>query len=204
LGYLTLAPSAAPAFAAAFSDVSPEEHAIAWQQATTGLNAPRASSLGRLFDAAAAILGVQRVSRYEGQAAMELEALAGTRSARPLPFPAGQDEGRWILDPLPLLIALGERAAAGTPIADLAAAFHESVAAAAAALALRVAEQAGLDTIALGGGCFQNARLLTTLTARLEARRLRVLVPRRLSPNDGAVSYGQAAIAAAQLCREQS
>jgi hydrogenase maturation protein HypF len=62
----------------------------------------------------------------------------------------------------------------------------------------------GVGVIALGGGCFQNARLLASLAARLEARGLRVLVPRQLSPNDGAVSYGQAAVAAAMLQREET
>ena len=84
-------------------------------------------------------------------------------------------------------------------MAELAAAFHESVAAAADSLAARIAADAGLGVVALGGGCFQNARLLATLHARLEARGLRVLVPRQLPPNDGAVSYGQAAVAAAQI-----
>jgi hydrogenase maturation protein HypF len=98
---------------------------------------------------------------------------------------------------------LGEGRAAGIGLAELAARFHESVAAAADSLAARLAAHAGLGTIALGGGCFQNARLLVSLVARLEARGLRVLVPRRLGPNDGAVSYGQAAVAAALLDSEE-
>jgi hydrogenase maturation protein HypF len=110
---------------------------------------------------------------------------------------AGQ--GRWELDPLPLLAALGTRRAAGEDVRMLAAAFHESVAAAAADLAARIAADAGLTTVALGGGCFQNARLLAGLTRRLAALGLRVLTARRLPPNDGGVSYGQAVIAAARL-----
>jgi hydrogenase maturation protein HypF len=161
--------------------------------------------MGRLFDAAAAVLGVRRVSGYEGQAAMELEALAGGRAAAVIPVPMERDgDGRWVLDPLPLLAALGERLRAGEDQADLAAAFHDSIAAAAALLAARVASEEGIETAALGGGCFQNARLLAGVRAGLEAAGLRVLVPRRLSPNDGAISYGQAAVAAAQLSREAS
>jgi hydrogenase maturation protein HypF len=204
LGYLALEPDAARAFVHAFAPVPVETRAIALQQIARRLNAPLASSLGRLFDAAAAVLGVRSVSRYEGEAAMELEALAGTRSAQPLPFPAAAGpDGIWVLDPLPLLVALGERRAAGVGMAELAARFHESVAAAADALAARLAAQAGLRTVALGGGCFQNARLLVSLRARLEARGLTVLVPRQLGPNDGAVSYGQAAVAAALMHREE-
>jgi len=156
--------------------------------------------MGRLFDAAAAILGVRHVSAYEGQAAMELETLAGNVAADPLPFPfALAASRRWELDPLPLLVELGRRRGGGTDVRLLAAAFHESVAAAAAHLAAQIAADAGLDTVALGGGCFQNARLLASLTRRLSAAGLRVLRPRRLPPNDGAVSFGQAAVGAARL-----
>ncbi len=205
LGYLALEPDAAGAFVHAFAPVPAETRTIAMQQIARRLNAPLASSLGRLFDAAAAVLGVRTVSRFEGEAAMELEALAGRRSAQPFPFPAAEGpDGLWVLDPLPLLVALGERRAAGVGAAELAARFHESVAAATDVLAARLAARAGLRTVALGGGCFQNARLLVSLRARLEARGLRVLVPRRLGPNDGAVSYGQAAVAAALLHREEN
>jgi hydrogenase maturation protein HypF len=204
LAYMALEPDAAGALASAFTTIPVETRAIAMQQIARRLNAPLASSLGRLFDAAAAVLGVRSVNRYEGQAAMELEAFAGRRGAQPFPFPAVQDpDGLWVLDPVPLLVALGERRAAGIGLAELAARFHESLAAAADSLAARLAAEAGLRTIALGGGCFQNARLLQSLRARLEARGLRVLVPQRLSPNDGAVSYGQAAIAAALLQQEE-
>jgi hydrogenase maturation protein HypF len=205
LGYLALEPVAAGAFTHALARIPDGTRSIAIQQIARRLNAPLASSLGRLFDAAAAVLGVRTVSRYEGEAAMELEALAGRRGAQPFPFPAAQGpDGVWVLDPLPLLVALGEGRAAGVGMAELAARFHESVAAAADSLAARLAAQAGLRTVALGGGCFQNARLLVSLRARLEARGLRVLVPRRLSPNDGAVSYGQAAVAAALLHSEEN
>jgi hydrogenase maturation protein HypF len=205
LGYAALEPDAAAAFAPAFASLRPEALSVARRQIAQRINAPLASSLGRLFDAAAALLGVHAVTRYEGQAAMALEALAGRRPAQPLPFPAHRDAaGVWVLDPVPLLAALGEGRAAGDDPGTLAARFHESVAAAADALAARIATDAGVDTVALGGGCFQNARLLTSLRARLEVRGLRVLVPRRLGPNDGAVSYGQTAVAAALLARERS
>jgi hydrogenase maturation protein HypF len=199
LGYLALDPAAASAFAAAFVDVDERERDVAAQQMRRGLNAPFASSMGRLFDAAAAVLGVRRTARYEAQAAMELEALAGDRPAEPLPFPVTGEAGHWMLEPVPLLVALGEGQRIGIPVEELAAAFHESVATAAAELAARAAEWAGLDRVVLAGGVFQNARLLVSLTRRLAALGLRVLAPRLLSPNDGAVSYGQAAVAASQL-----
>jgi hydrogenase maturation protein HypF len=110
--------------------------------------------------------------------------------------------GRLVLDPVPLLAALGEARQRGVDVGLLAARFHESVAHACANVARSVAAAAGLGTVALGGGSFQNARLLSGIRGRLEGFGLRVLVPRRLGPNDGAVSYGQAAVAAAILARE--
>ncbi|HEX9580771.1 MAG TPA: carbamoyltransferase HypF [Gemmatimonadales bacterium] len=204
LGYLSLAPEAEPAFAHAFVGVSERERALALSQIHRHVNTPLASSMGRLFDAAAAILGIRRVTAYEAQAAMELEALAGTRPARALPFPIlDLPGGRWLLDPLPLLVALGERRRAGHDVAELAAAFHESVADAAAGLADRACAAAGTELVVLSGGVFQNARLLAAVAQRLEVRLLQTLAPRQLSPNDEAISYGQAAVAAALLGREQ-
>jgi hydrogenase maturation protein HypF len=204
LGYLALDPAAAHAFGGMLDAVHYNIRNVAMQQMARRLNAPLASSIGRLFDAAGAVLGVSLANAYEGQTAMQLEALAGTRSAQPLPFPMIQTPDSWILDPVPLLIALGEERTRGTDIGELAARFHESIAAGADQLAAQLAADVGVGTIVLGGGCFQNARLLVSLTVRLEARGLRVLVPRQLSPNDGAVSYGQAAVAAALLQREET
>jgi hydrogenase maturation protein HypF len=206
LGYAALEPGCdelREALAAALAGVTARERAIAERQIARGINAPLASSLGRLFDAAAAILGVRATSHYEGQAAMELEALAGRRAGRVLPFPAVGGADALRLDPVPLLAALAAGLGAGRSAADLAADFHESVAAASAALAARLAEEAGVRTVALGGGVFQNARLLDGVVIRLPAG-LRALVPRRFGPNDGAVSYGQAAVGAALLARPAS
>ncbi|HTY05996.1 MAG TPA: carbamoyltransferase HypF [Gemmatimonadales bacterium] len=201
LGYASLGGDAR-AFAPALATVSEREREVAERQVREHVNAPLASSLGRLFDAAAAVLGVCRSAGYEGEAGMRLESLAGRRAAAPLPFPVTETPEGWELDPVPLLVALGERAQRGADVRDLAARFHESVAAAAADVAGRVAGRANLRVVALGGGCFQNVRLLEACVTRLEARGFEVLVPRRLSPNDGAVSYGQAAVAAAILAGE--
>ncbi len=202
LGYLSLEPGAEAAFARAFAEVEIAERSLAEQQIERRLNAPLASSMGRLFDAAAAVLGTRRVAYYEGQAAMELEALAGRGRAKPLPFPVVDTaDGKCLFDPLPLLVALGERCAAGDDVSDLAARFHESVARATGVAVQRLAEATGLSTVTLGGGVFQNARLLAAVRALLEESRFRVLVPRRLSPNDGAISYGQAAVAATLMQR---
>jgi hydrogenase maturation protein HypF len=87
-------------------------------------------------------------------------------------------------------------------VATLASRFHESVAASTAQVVRRVAESRGLDVVALGGGVFQNARLLIALRRRLEALGLRVVTARQLPPNDGGIAYGQAAVGAAILASE--
>lgn len=189
----------------AFGPVPPSDLEMASLQVARGVNAPTASSMGRLFDAAASVLGLRTHASFEGQAPMELEALAGDRPAEALPFPAvhGED-GRVILDPLPLLDALARGVRRGEPPADLAAAFHESLAEGWSEAAIRIAGVEGLDTVVLGGGVFQNARLTARLGERLEMRGLQVLRAVRLSPNDGGLSYGQAAVAAARMAEDQA
>ncbi len=182
----------------AFAGVASNERTLCEQQIARGLNAPLASSMGRLFDAAACALGLRTESVFGGQAAMELEALARTAAGADLPFP----ELDGIMDPVPLLVALADARAKGADPVALAAGFHDAVARTAATLAIRAAATAGVETVALGGGTFQNVRLLDGIIGLLEGHGLRVLRPRRLSPNDGAISFGQAAIAAARLSRE--
>jgi hydrogenase maturation protein HypF len=184
-----------------FHGAEARELLVAERQLDRGINSPLASSMGRLFDAAAAVLGVRFRSRYEGQAAMELEALASDRRAIALPYRLTSDDTGWVFDPLPLLCALGARARAGEHAGMLAAAFHDTIVAATLDLVRKAGAAAGCRTAALGGGCFQNARLLTSLTQALEDDGFEVLLPRQLSPNDGAISVGQAAIAAARMAR---
>lgn len=112
-----------------------------------------------------------------------------------------EDAGLLVVDSVPLLATLGERRQRGEDVRTLAARFHETVIDAFVRVAARVAEAEDVRTVALGGGSFQNARLLACVRQRLTASGMRVLVPRQLGPNDGAISYGQAAIAAALLAR---
>jgi hydrogenase maturation protein HypF len=154
------------------------------------VNAPFSSGMGRLFDAVAALLGVRDEVSYEGQAAVELEQLAGDTVAAPY---------AWRLsDAGPLVRAVVEDRESGRPAAEIAAAFHESVAAAAVAACADAAEP---RTVALSGGSFQNVRLLESTRAGLEAAGFRVLEHRRVPPNDGGISYGQAAVASSRTPR---
>ena len=106
-----------------------------------------------------------------------------------------------VLDARPLVAAVAADVAAGVEPGAVAARFHAGLAAATAAAVVRIAGHRGLDTAVLSGGVFQNRVLLEAVAERLEGAGLRVLVPRRLPPNDGGISYGQAAVAAARMAR---
>jgi hydrogenase maturation protein HypF len=211
LGILSLEPlgdvdaaDVATARGMALEGVPDREARTAEQQLLRAVNAPEASSMGRLFDAAAAVLGLRGVAQFEAQAAMEVEALAADRPGHPLPFPLREGEDGWVMDPLPLLAALGRGRAEGVEPSRLAAGFHEAAARTAAELARRAVEAHGPGRVALSGGVFQNARLLSSVRRRLAASGLEVLLPRELGPGDGAISYGQAAVAAALLQDEEA
>jgi len=167
------------------------------------VNCPRASSAGRLFDTVAALLGLcDRVS-YEGEAAVLLEAAAGSEHAVPLAHRVVRAQGLWVYDPAPTLTDLLERRVDGEPVRRLAAAFHLTLSIVTAELVARAVEEGAPRTVCLGGGCFVNRRLLTEVTRRLRAQGLRVLVGGRVPVGDGGISYGQAAVAAAQLAAER-
>jgi hydrogenase maturation protein HypF len=156
------------------------------------VNAPPSSGMGRLFDAVAALLSVRSRVSYEGQAAIELEWLAGERGAEPYPC---RREGDSILG-VDLVRAAHDDLRSGRPRAEIAAAFHEGVAAAAAAACARASDP---RSVVLSGGTFQNLRLLRSVRRRLEGLGFRVLSHRRVPPNDGGISYGQAAVAARRM-----
>jgi hydrogenase maturation protein HypF len=156
------------------------------------VNAPRSSGMGRLFDAVAAVLGVCDAPTYEGQPAIELERLADLTTAAP--YACGFRDG--VICGADLVGAAYDDVAAGRARAEIAAAFHEGVAAVAARAC---AEAAWPGEVVLSGGSFQNLRLLGSVRRRLEGLGFRVLEHRRVPPNDGGISYGQVAVAAARL-----
>ena len=167
----------------------------------TGVAAPPTTSMGRLFDAVAALCGVCSEVTYEGQAAVELEAAAEPGEGAPgYELPVTADN---VLDARPTVLAVARDVARGVEPGTVAARFHAAVATATAEAAAAAASAAGLGTVVLSGGVFQNRTLLAATAARLEAVGLRVLVPERLPPNDGGIAYGQAAVAAA-LDREHA
>ena len=181
--------------AASRLDFTGNEIRVMKSMLTTGTRAPRTSSAGRLFDAVAALAGLRRVASYEGQAAMELEWAIDEEGALPdysIDLPAS-DEKPLVLDWAPMLRAILSDLDAGISPGKVAAAFHRALAAAIAAVAAR----AGVRRVALSGGCFQNRHLLEWSVARLRAAGLEPFWHRLVPTNDGGISVGQAAWAAA-------
>ncbi|MDQ3426555.1 MAG: carbamoyltransferase HypF [Gemmatimonadota bacterium] len=163
-----------------------------------GIAAPVTTSAGRLFDAVAALCGICPRVEYEGQAAIELEALAAPeeRGCYPLDVCTEARPGAVVLDARDTVLAAARDASAGISAATISARFHRAVAAATAQACELVARRHGVALVVLSGGVFQNRRLLEDTAARLSRAGLRVLIPERLPPNDGGIAYGQAAIAA--------
>lgn len=176
--------------------VKPSEWAQVAHLSRTGFRSPVTSSMGRLFDAVSALLGIRSAVTYEGQAAIELERVADPGETGELPFDVHDADGVAILDPRPALQALLKGLEAGTGIATLSARFHRGVAGATARMAASLARREGIETVVLAGGVFQNVLLLENV-AGLLASEVRILVPVHLPPNDGSISYGQAAAFAA-------
>lgn len=168
------------------------------RQAANGLNALPTSSLGRVFDAVAFLLGLCPRNRHEAEAAMSLEAAAAQvpEALEPLPHHVSATERTVHLSLFPALRAIVAGRGRGEPVATLAARFHDTLIAGLADAAGRVCRQRRIEKVALSGGCFANRRLLTGLTARLEAQGLRVLYHRQVPAGDGGLALGQSWVAA--------
>jgi hydrogenase maturation protein HypF len=187
------------AAAGLFARLDPREVALVRTQVERRLNAPIASSAGRLFDAAAALLGLRDVAEFEAQAAIDLELAAGERRAPALPYAIERHDGLLVFDPRPTLAALLDGSSRGRPAGTLAAAFHETVAEVTTELLDTARLETGLRTVCLSGGVFQNRRLAGALLHRLARAGFEPFINQRVPVNDGGISYGQAAVAAARL-----
>ena len=160
-----------------------------------GINAPLTSSCGRLFDAAAAVLNVRHAVSYDGQAAIELEALAETaRGSDAYSFALAAGE-RLVVDFTPLFTDLLADMAAGAGTAAMARRFHATVARAAVEACTRIAGETGLGRVVLSGGVFQNRLLTEMVYTGLLEQGLDIFTHRLVPPNDGGIALGQAAIA---------
>ena len=170
--------------------------AVLAQQIPRGVGCVPTTSMGRLFDAVASLLGVCQQVSYEGQAAIELEHLA-RRSGRPAPLEFAVAGA--VLDPAPVTAGIVAGLRAGVAPADLAAGFHRAVIAGTAAAAGHCADAAGMSVIGLTGGVFANRILLGGLRETLARAGYEVLSHRIVPCNDGGLALGQAAIASAVL-----
>jgi hydrogenase maturation protein HypF len=171
----------------------PKRYLDALQLVARGVRAFTTTSVGRLFDAAAALAGFNRSTTYEGQAAIWLEHRA--RKARPAeayPFPFDGEQ----LDFRPLLAALIDDRRRGRDACAIARAFHRGMARGLVDAAAQVCAAHGLDTVVMSGGVFQNELLLDDVRNALAGAGLRLWTNRQVPPNDGGLSLGQAALAA--------
>jgi hydrogenase maturation protein HypF len=182
-----------------FLDDIPEgRRELVLEAATKGVNAPPTSSMGRLFDAVAALAGVRNYVNYEGQAAAELEQAASPDEEGAYEF-LYEDGKPLVIDAAPVIETVVADVRAGVAPGVIAARFHRGVAAMVAAVASRLLDECGLSAVALGGGCFQNITLLRELVPTLEGAGFEVLIHERVPTNDGGLSLGQAAAALARL-----
>lgn len=209
-----------PGAASLMASMDEQTRSITSTMIDRNLNSPLTSSMGRLLDAFAALLGICRQATYEGEPAILLEAAAWRAEEQPADARyrleirqvgaaapdartrdamarAGERAGelQLALDPQPLILAALDDLAAGVGTDAIARRVHEGVAAGVAGTAIQVAGHADLHSIALSGGVFMNRLMLSRVRELLEEQGLTVLVPHSVPVNDGCIAYGQAAVA---------
>jgi hydrogenase maturation protein HypF len=176
------------------------ERGVVARMIETGTSCTPTTSVGRLFDAFSSILNVCHDADYEGQAAIELEALARTASKSDQHWRAEvrEEAGELILDPGPVLRAAVRSLAMGMPPRDAAAGFHHALAEGVVEMAKVIRAQRGVSVVGLTGGVFQNALLTDEVSGRLRSEAFTVLTHRVVPPNDGGLALGQIAVVAAR------
>lgn len=178
---------------------SPRDRATLVAMLEKGLQTPRTSSAGRLFDAVAALVGIRQAATFEGQAAMELEYALEGFDTEDYYDGAGED---WE----PIVRGIVADLRRGTPIGRIAARFHNSL----TEIIVRVARRVGDENVALSGGCFQNRTLVERTVRKLRTNGFRPYWHQRVPPNDGGLALGQLAALARGIdvcvwpCRERS
>lgn len=201
-----------PGAAGLLNSLDEQTRSITATMIERGINSPRTSSMGRLFDAATAILGICGQATYEGEPAIELEAAAWRALDSEIAhFPddnAGYSasdpswlDGPYVLDQKALFEALLGGIEAGAPANRLALDFHVGIVRSSARIASDICVHEGIDTVALSGGVFMNRLLLQLLARELKSAGLTVLAPHTVPVNDGCIAYGQAAVASARLAQ---
>ncbi len=162
------------------------------------VNSPLASSAGRLFDAVACLLGLGDDVSYEGENAVALEAATTTGTADELPWALRMHDGLWVYDVRPTLRAVADGVRDGVPTGRTAAGFHRTITAVTLAICEEVRRAHGVGDVCLSGGVFQNRLLTAGIGSALTSAGFSVYVPEQVPCNDGGISFGQAAVAAAR------
>jgi hydrogenase maturation protein HypF len=161
-----------------------------------GVNAPLTSSMGRLFDAVAAILGLRLDAAFEGQAAMELEMIADPDEKERYDFAWDAADVKQVAV-APIVAGVVEDLQRGLPAFIISAKFHNTIIEGFSMLCQALRKENRINQVVLSGGCFQNRRLLEGLRNRLKTKGFEVFCHRQVPTNDGGIALGQAMIAAA-------
>jgi hydrogenase maturation protein HypF len=169
-----------------------EEKRLLLAQLEHKLNTPLTSSMGRLFDAAASLIGIRHQATYEAQAAIEMEAIADPQEERFYPVALDGDQ----IDPSPIWHGLISDLRAGVSKPSLAARFHNTIVQVNHDTCRKIRSERGITVVALSGGVWQNRVLFKKSVALLEQDGFTVLTHRQVPANDGGLSLGQAWIAA--------
>ena len=181
---------------APLSTLSEIEQGIIVRQINTNFNSPLTSSMGRLFDAVSSITGIRQEINYEGQAAIELEAVVDPDEKNVYQFEIRVEEGSpYLIDSVPLIRSVVNDIRSGIRPAVISARFHNGVANLICEVCLRLRKESGLNQVALSGGVFQNVTLLACTLKLLEAAGFGVYTHHLLPPNDGGLALGQAVVA---------
>jgi hydrogenase maturation protein HypF len=178
-------------------DIDPVEIDVIKSQLEKNINAPLTSSLGRLFDAVAALMGLRGVIEYEAQAAIDLEMLAmeADEETGDYPFATVEQDGVKIIKIRDLIAAIIKDTGGAVPGAKIAARFHNTIARMILVLCQSISKETSINKVALSGGVFQNRLLSGKAITLLESAGLTVFTHRQVPCNDGGISLGQAVIA---------
>jgi hydrogenase maturation protein HypF len=173
--------------------LDPNERSAVANQVRTGFNTPKTSSLGRLFDGVAALVGLHQQISYEAQNAIALETIADPEEQSCYDFPI--EDGQILVSPV--IRAIVEDLKQNVAPASISARFHNGLTDCAAMVSKQVRAQTGLRQVVLSGGVWQNKTLITQTISALSASGFEVFWPHKLPTNDGGVSLGQALVALA-------
>ena len=180
-----------------FQTVADDRTGVVFQMIQKGLNSPETSSLGRLFDGIAAIIGIRDTVRFEGQAAMELEMIAAPEEKGLYDWQWTKADDGYLIDPGVLVKQVVTDCTDNVPAAVISSRFHNTLAHLFAGLCSEIRAETGLERVVMSGGVFQNATLLTALSAALAKMGFKVYSQKLVPANDGGISLGQAVAAAA-------